>query len=169
MKPIILLRIEMLILAFSAASFNACTCSKNSSSNPQSNQAPASNTQQSGSSVVQPADVPAPIPDTFEITDVKIGKGAEAVDGKKITVHYTGILADGLKFDSSLDRDAPMTFVLGTGQVIQGWDEGIKGMKVGGKRKLTIPPRMGYGARGVGGSIPPNAALFFDIELLKVE
>ena len=102
------------------------------------------------------------------IEDIETGHGKEAVKGKEITVHYTGWLQDGTKFDSSLDRRQPLTIVLGVGQVIQGWDEGFGGMKEGGKRKLTIPPEMGYGARGAGGVIPPNATLLFEVELLKV-
>ncbi|WP_185711671.1 FKBP-type peptidyl-prolyl cis-trans isomerase [Conchiformibius steedae] len=102
------------------------------------------------------------------IEDLSLGNGAEAVKGKDITVHYTGWLTDGTKFDSSLDRRQPLTITLGVGQVIKGWDEGFAGMKVGGKRKLTIPPEMGYGARGAGGVIPPNATLVFEVELLKV-
>lgn len=102
------------------------------------------------------------------IEDLSLGDGAEAVKGKDITVHYTGWLTDGTKFDSSLDRRQPLTITLGVGQVIKGWDKGFAGMKVGGKRKLTIPPEMGYGARGAGGVIPPNATLVFEVELLKV-
>jgi FKBP-type peptidyl-prolyl cis-trans isomerase len=90
------------------------------------------------------------------------------VNGKFITVHYTGYLTDGTKFDSSVDRDEPFEFSLGAGEVIQGWDEGFAGMKVGGKRKLTIPSHMGYGSRGAGGVIPPKATLIFDVELLGV-
>ncbi|MBX4206154.1 FKBP-type peptidyl-prolyl cis-trans isomerase [Candidatus Microgenomates bacterium] len=105
----------------------------------------------------------------MKIDDIKIGTGAEAVDGKKITVHYTGTLTNGTKFDSSLDRGVPFSFTLGAGEVIQGWDEGVKGMKIGGKRKLTIPAAMGYGAQGAPPVIPPNATLIFDVELLKVE
>jgi len=101
--------------------------------------------------------------------DLKVGDGTEAVAGKKVTVHYTGTLTDGKKFDSSVDRKQPFTFNLGAGQVIRGWDVGVAGMKVGGKRKLTIPPNMGYGERGAGNVIPPNATLLFDVELLKVE
>ncbi len=102
------------------------------------------------------------------IEELSVGEGAEAVVGKKVSVHYTGWLTDGTKFDSSLDRNDPFDFALGRGQVIRGWDEGVVGMKVGGKRKLTIPPEMGYGARGAGGVIPPNATLVFEVELLGV-
>ena len=105
----------------------------------------------------------------LKIEDLKIGTGAEAVSGKSITVHYTGTLTDGTKFDSSVDRGTPFTFNLGAGDVIQGWDKGFAGMKVGGKRKLTIPSALGYGERGAGASIPPNATLIFDVELLKVQ
>jgi FKBP-type peptidyl-prolyl cis-trans isomerase len=102
------------------------------------------------------------------IEDLSVGEGAEAVAGKHVTVHYTGWLSNGTKFDSSLDRNDPFDFPLGRGHVIRGWDEGVAGMKVGGKRKLTIPPEMGYGARGAGGVIPPNATLVFEVELLGV-
>jgi FKBP-type peptidyl-prolyl cis-trans isomerase len=104
------------------------------------------------------------------IEEVKIGDGALATKGKTVSVHYTGTLTNGTKFDSSLDRGRPIEFVLGTGMVIKGWDQGIDGMKVGGKRKLTIPPELGYGARGTpGGPIPPNATLVFDVELVGVK
>ena len=102
------------------------------------------------------------------IEDIETGSGTEAEKGRRISVHYTGRLADGSKFDSSLDRGQPFEFKLGAGQVIRGWDEGFAGMKEGVKRKLTIPPEMGYGARGAGGVIPPNATLVFEVELLKV-
>ena len=105
----------------------------------------------------------------LKIEDITVGTGAEAVAGKKVTVHYTGTLTDGTKFDSSVDRGTPFTFNLGAGEVIAGWDQGVAGMKVGGKRKLTIPSSLGYGERGAGGGIPPNATLIFDVELLKVE
>ena len=105
---------------------------------------------------------------SLSIEDIETGSGAEAEKGRRISVHYTGRLADGSKFDSSLDRGQPFEFKLGAGQVIRGWDEGFAGMKEGGKRKLTIPPEMGYGARGAGGVIPPNATLVFEVELLKV-
>jgi FKBP-type peptidyl-prolyl cis-trans isomerase len=108
--------------------------------------------------------------------EVKQGTGAEAVPGKAVVVHYTGWLYDatapdrhGKKFDSSVDRGQPFSFPLGAGRVIKGWDEGVAGMKVGGKRTLIIPSEMGYGARGAGGVIPPNATLVFDVELLDVK
>ena len=100
--------------------------------------------------------------------DQTVGTGEVAVAGKSVTVHYTGWLTNGQKFDSSVDRGQPFTFPLGAGRVIKGWDEGVQGMKVGGKRKLTIPSNLGYGARGAGGAIPPNATLIFDVELLSV-
>ncbi|MEJ2611982.1 MAG: FKBP-type peptidyl-prolyl cis-trans isomerase [Candidatus Thiodiazotropha sp.] len=96
------------------------------------------------------------------------GEGELAQAGMKVSVHYTGWLVNGDKFDSSLDRNQPFDFTLGKGMVIRGWDEGVAGMKVGGKRKLTIPPQLGYGAQGAGGVIPPNATLVFDVELLAV-
>ena len=106
------------------------------------------------------------------IEDITIGSGVEAVAGMGISVHYTGWLFNdgkqGAKFDSSKDRGQPFEFPLGAGHVIKGWDEGFAGMKVGGVRKLTIPPEMGYGARGAGGVIPPNATLLFEVELLGV-
>jgi len=102
-------------------------------------------------------------------TDVQVGNGAEAVKGKRVTVHYTGTLTDGSKFDSSVDRGDPFKFQLGAGQVIKGWDEGVAGMKVGGKRKLTIPYQMAYGEEGRPPKIPPKATLIFDVELLGVE
>jgi len=111
--------------------------------------------------------------DGLKYTDTHVGTGAEATRGHKVSVHYTGWLYNndkkGAKFDSSLDRGQPFSFTLGAQQVIRGWDEGVAGMKVGGKRTLIIPPDLAYGARGAGGVIPPNATLTFDVELLKVE
>jgi FKBP-type peptidyl-prolyl cis-trans isomerase len=100
------------------------------------------------------------------IEDVRPGTGAEATAGQTVSVHYVGTLTDGNKFDSSRDRGKPFEFKLGAGQVIKGWDQGVAGMKIGGLRKLTIPPHLGYGARGAGGVIPPNATLVFEVELL---
>ena len=108
----------------------------------------------------------------LQIEDVTTGSGAEATSGAHVVVHYTGWLytdgAAGRKFDSSKDRGDPFSFPLGAGHVIRGWDEGVAGMKVGGTRRLIIPPQLGYGARGAGGVIPPNATLLFEVELLGV-
>ena len=113
------------------------------------------------------------MPNGLKYTDTKTGDGATASAGNKVSVHYTGWLykndAKGAKFDSSVDRGQPFQFTLGAHQVIAGWDEGVAGMKVGGKRTLIIPPELGYGARGAGGVIPPNATLMFDVELLRVQ
>jgi FKBP-type peptidyl-prolyl cis-trans isomerase FkpA len=103
------------------------------------------------------------------IEDLTVGDGDEARAGQFVSVHYTGWLTDGKKFDSSKDRNDPFEFGLGARQVISGWDEGVQGMKVGGTRKLTIPPNLGYGARGAGGVIPPNATLVFEVELLAIK
>jgi FKBP-type peptidyl-prolyl cis-trans isomerase FkpA len=104
----------------------------------------------------------------LQYIDLKIGAGVIAQAGTNVSVHYTGWLENGKKFDSSVDRGQPFSFPLGAGRVIKGWDEGVQGMKVGGKRKSIIPPNLGYGARGAGGAIPPNAALIFEVELLAV-
>ena len=104
----------------------------------------------------------------LQYADLVVGKGREAHAGEKATVHYTGTLVDGTKFDSSKDRNQPFSFPLGAGRVIKGWDEGVEGMKVGGTRKLVIPSDLGYGARGAGSSIPPNATLIFIVELLDL-
>ena len=122
-----------------------------------------------------PADLPKAPVTTLAKIDRTVGTGAEATPGKMVSVHYTGWLYDpaaaegrGKKFDSSLDRGQPFSFPLGGGMVIRGWDEGVAGMKIGGKRTLVIPAEMGYGARGAGGVIPPNATLIFDVELLGI-
>ena len=104
----------------------------------------------------------------LKIEDLVTGNGSEAVAGKKVTVNYKGTLENGTQFDSSYDRGVPFSFTLGAGEVIVGWDQGVAGMKVGGKRVLTIPPELGYGARSAG-TIPPNSVLIFEVELLKVE
>ena len=111
-------------------------------------------------------------PSGLIISDTLAGTGQSAAAGQQVSVHYTGWLffggERGKKFDSSVDRGTPFEFALGAGQVIKGWDEGVQGMKVGGTRTLTIPPQLGYGARGAGGVIPPNATLIFDVELLEI-
>ena len=104
----------------------------------------------------------------LQIEEIKLGDGDSAATGQFVSVHYTGWLTDGSKFDSSKDRNEPFDFPLGQRNVIAGWDEGVQGMRVGGVRKLTIPPQLGYGARGAGGVIPPNATLVFEVELLDI-
>lgn len=104
----------------------------------------------------------------LKIEELTEGNGATAEKGQTVSVHYTGWLENGSKFDSSKDRNDPFQFRLGGGMVIKGWDEGVAGMKIGGKRKLTLPPELGYGARGAGGVIPPNATLIFEVELLDI-
>jgi peptidylprolyl isomerase len=108
-------------------------------------------------------------PSGLAYVDEVVGTGNSPQQGQTVVVHYTGWLTNGQKFDSSVDRGQPFEFVIGTGQVIRGWDEGVASMKVGGKRKLIIPPELGYGARGAGGTIPPNAELIFEVQLLGVK
>jgi len=132
---------------------------------------------QSSQEVVQETSKPAdsanqneePNVTELKITDLTVGDGATAEPGKRVTVHFRGTLTDGTEFDASRNHGSPFTFSLGGGEVISGWDEGVKGMKVGGKRKLVIPPHMGYGERGAGNVIPPNATLVFEVELLDVQ
>lgn len=122
---------------------------------------------------IPPEESPSEAPPAAEVTelvieDITVGTGAEATAGDSVTVHYTGWLTDGTQFDSSLTRNQPFQFPLGQGQVIPGWDQGVAGMKVGGTRRLTIPPDLGYGAAGAGGVIPPNATLIFEVQLLSI-
>lgn len=142
------------------SSIVATSCTKCSKEEPQAPQAAEA-----------PTAVEAKVADVTElkIETLKAGDGAEAVPGKRVTVHYTGKLTDGKVFDSSEQRAVPFPFTLGAGQVIPGWDKGVAGMKIGERRKLTIPPDMAYGSQGVAQVIPPNATLIFEVELLKVE
>lgn len=128
----------------------------------------ATTTQTQPSLMSATAPIPDQIPNELTATDLVIGTGEEAVAGKTVTVHYVGRLTDGTVFDASEPRGQAFTFQLGAGQVIQGWDQGFAGMKVGGTRQLIIPAELGYGARGAGGVIPPNATLVFDVQLLDV-
>lgn len=150
-------RIFMCIIFLMASSFSGCTkCSKNTAED---------------SKVATGQVAGTPVIDTsgLKIETLKPGTGAEAQKGKKVTVHYVGKLEDGTEFDSSEKRKTPFTFVLGSGQVIVGWDKGVEGMRVGERRRLKIPSALGYGSQGVGKVIPPNANLVFEVELLMVE
>ena len=122
------------------------------------------------SATITPSAKPTmPETEELQIEDFVVGTGEEAIAGKTITVNYSGTLLDGTKFDSSYDRGVPFSFTLGAGEVIAGWDQGFTGMRVGGKRKLTIPSHLGYGEQGAGSEIPPNSTLVFEVELLEVE
>ena len=150
--------IFMLVLVI-AIGIAACTKKANETATAPAANAPAT----------APATTPAADVTELKIENIKEGTGKVAVAGKTVSVHYTGWLLDGKKFDSSVDRGQPFNFTLGAQQVIAGWDQGVAGMKVGGKRKLTIPSKLAYGERGAGGVIPPNATLIFDVELLDVK
>ncbi len=121
------------------------------------------------SSLVNPAPIPESLPTTLTATDEVVGTGTEAAAGKQVTVNYVGMLPDGTVFDASASHGQPFTFTLGAGQVIKGWDMGVAGMKVGGKRRLIIPSEYGYGSQGAGNVIPPNATLIFDVQLVDVK
>lgn len=133
---------------------------------------PSPSVNMNGEPLTSPEPTANTMNDKLEVVDEKVGTGTEAVGGKKVTVNYTGTLADGTTFDSNTDPKfnhlEPFSFTLGAGDVIAGWDQGVAGMKVGGKRKLTIPPSLGYGSNDLG-VIPPNSTLIFEVELLKVE
>ena len=168
----------MLICAMPLA-FIGCTCEKNdeqkSATAESENATPAGDAgttpTETGAVTEAPAEGGAVEASVTELksTDIKEGTGAEAVDGTEVTVHYVGTLTDGKTFDSSRERNQPFVFELGKGHVIKGWEVGVKGMKVGGKRKLVIPPDLGYGEKGAGSVIPPNATLVFEIELIAVK
>ncbi len=150
------------IAALAATAFLLLTAACADPQNGKSAQAPAETTQ------TEAEGTETSTPTGLKYVDLKVGEGAEAVPGKVVTVHYTGVLENGTKFDSSLDRQEPFTFRLGAQEVIDGWDQGIAGMKVGGKRKLTIPPDLGYGDQG-SGAIPPGSTLIFEVQLLGIE
>jgi FKBP-type peptidyl-prolyl cis-trans isomerase FkpA len=158
------LKKEFVLAVIAAVALGACTKKNKTEAQNQTQEATTiqgTTTAQSGQETAKTASV--------KTEDLKIGTGAEAASGKLVTVHYTGWLTDGKKFDSSLDRGQEFKFQLGAGQVIQGWDKGLVGMKVDGKRKLTIPPELAYGERGAPPVIPPNSTLVFEVELKKVE
>jgi FKBP-type peptidyl-prolyl cis-trans isomerase FkpA len=166
-------RLPLTLAALALVSFADVGCSRlTSPPEPEPMNAPANNGDHKASAA---APTPAPTPAApaapeapLGVVDVVVGKGAVAKAGDKVKVQYTGSLTNGTVFDSSRTRNQPFEFVLGRGRVIKGWDEGVAGMKVGGKRKLTIPPSLGYGARGAGGKIPPNSTLLFDVELVEI-
>jgi len=166
--------VVVLTVGLTACGSENTESSSTASSSTESTAAPSS----ASASDAAPAGGPTPVADTafttsqsgLKIHDFRTGDGAEATEGDRVTVHYTGWLAsDSTKFDSSRDRGEPFQFNLGAGEVIQGWDQGVQGMNVGGTRQLVIPPDLGYGARGAGGAIPPNATLIFEVELLEVD
>ncbi|MBU6375075.1 MAG: FKBP-type peptidyl-prolyl cis-trans isomerase [Bdellovibrionales bacterium] len=152
------------VLAMTLATLSACT--KKSSEAPQNASTATSSTTTGTTTAAPEANKSAT---GLKTEEIKEGTGAVAANGMMVTVHYTGTLTDGKKFDSSLDRNEPFKFTLGAGQVIKGWDLGVAGMKVGGKRRLVIPPELGYGENGAGGVIPGNATLIFEVELLDVK
>jgi len=131
--------------------------------------AQASNSSTTGAAALMSDETIVTMPSGLRYIDIVVGTGEMPKQGQTVVVHYTGTLEDGRKFDSSRDRNQPFEFPIGEGRVIKGWDEGLSTMKVGGQRKLIIPPELGYGARGAGGVIPPNATLIFDVELLEIK
>lgn len=160
-------------LIVAAVSVSACGANPSSTGTTQS-QAPAQTQTQQSQTQPAPSTEPTPGPTSPAVTklvvkDLTVGTGATAKAGNTVTVNYTGWLNDGTKFDSSFDRNEPFSFTIGQNKVIQGWEQGVVGMKVGGTRRLIIPPDLGYGAQGAGGVIPPNATLIFDVQLLSVQ
>ncbi len=150
-----------------AATTNASTTTTASATTPAATAAESTGSSMNGMPGGAAAEITTP--SGLKYQDLALGDGAVAEAGKSVTVHYTGWLTDGTKFDSSVDRGKPFVFTLGAGQVIRGWDEGVRGMKVHGKRRLTIPSDLGYGQQGASGVIPPNATLIFEVELLGVK
>lgn len=159
---------KQIATAFLALSFALVGCTKQPAETPASNSAPANQAPAAAAPATAGTQPAAAAATELKIEELKVGTGAEATAGKVIKAHYTGWLTDGKKFDSSLDRGQPIEFPLGAGRVIQGWDQGLVGMKVGGKRKLTIPGNMAYGPEGRPPVIPPNATLIFEVELMGV-
>ena len=161
---------KRLVLAFSfvAIILISTGCGSDKPAAPASSSAPAAAPPASTSGPMAVSGSPTTTPTGLQYWDIVVGTGAPAVVGKGVQVHYSGYLTNGQKFDSSRDRNQPFVFQLGAGEVIKGWDEGVAGMKVGGKRQLRVPPELGYGSTGAGGAIPPNATLIFDVELLDV-
>jgi FKBP-type peptidyl-prolyl cis-trans isomerase len=162
MRPFALLAFLALAALLIAQAGKTASSSGSKPSNAQASaKTPAGPTKVSGQPVTTPSGL--------QYWEIKKGTGPTAVNGKTVSVHYTGWLANGKEFDSSLDLGEPIEFILGEGRVIKGWDEGIAGMKVGGKRQLRIPPQLGYGTRGAPPAIPPNATLVFDVQLMAVK
>jgi FKBP-type peptidyl-prolyl cis-trans isomerase len=180
--PLVRSRLALSVVASAGMLFGATGCSRLTSPPEPEPMITADQTARASeaakAAAAAPAPTPAPTPTApaapaapeapLGVVDVSVGKGPAAKAGDKVKVHYTGTLTNGSEFDSSRKRNQPFEFALGTGAVIKGWDQGVAGMKVGGKRKLTIPPSLGYGARGMGGSIPPNSTLLFDVELVEI-
>lgn len=154
--------VEKYLVIFLLTAFALIPACTQNEGRKQEEQKPPQGTEQKVGAVMQKT------PSGLQYEDLVAGSGDSPKAGKKVTVHYTGWLTNGTKFDSSVDRNEPFTFVIGAGQVIPGWDEGVMGMKIGGKRKLVIPPELGYGAAGAGGVIPPNATLVFEVILLDI-
>jgi peptidylprolyl isomerase len=157
-----------LVSACFAIALTFAGCGGDNSTAPASSGSPTSSGATGAAGPMKVSGSPTTTPSGLQYWDIVVGTGATAVSGKGVQVHYSGFLSTGQKFDSSRDRGQPFVFQLGAGEVIKGWDEGVAGMKVGGRRQLRIPPGLAYGSSGAGGAIPPNATLIFDVELLGV-